>query len=418
MRPMWRTARGKQVRGLRIILLMVGLGWLLVGSGRSAAQQTVTLEAYLSTIAQYRSQILRAGNNSQMCRDTMTAVANTLSQITAVQLPDGSVMRVDHQGAAQALQPRPCNPALADQYLSGLCPTHLCPVSRPLPPLRPSGSSQGSDSLAGAAGGSAPGALPPNAPPSDPPPVAPAIEAPGAEAGQPTTGDAPGEAPAETAGEAPAEAPDNGAGEDAGAAATLPEEGNSGEDSSSQPPALATNFAGNATPTAAPQSLPPAVTPQPTPVNGRQSVLLAFIVVVAVVLIGTAVVLLWKGQDEEEEPEKKTRSEAATAVNEGRQLVEKGDYREAVRRLFLAMLLTLDEKGLMPFDRHRTNLELLQQDRLHQAVIPSLRPIITTYERVWYGLEPLPADEYESLVSGIQALREWRLEAVSISSDS
>ncbi|MBE7529946.1 MAG: hypothetical protein HND44_23705 [Chloroflexi bacterium] len=130
----------KKVAGVRsnwlwLPLLLGSLAWLLPAPEHSAAQQTVTLEAYLSAITHYRSQVRSAANNSAQCQETMTAVANDLKAITAVQFPDGSVMSVSHQGASQALQNRPCNPARADQYLSGLCPNQLCAVANPLPPI-------------------------------------------------------------------------------------------------------------------------------------------------------------------------------------------------------------------------------------------------------------------------------------------
>ena len=47
-----------------------------------------------------------------------------------------------------------------------------------------------------------------------------------------------------------------------------------------------------------------------------------------------AVALLFWPSDEEEEERKRKRKMAGAAMSEGRKLVEEGDYREAVRRLF------------------------------------------------------------------------------------
>ncbi|MCL4263312.1 MAG: DUF4129 domain-containing protein [Anaerolineae bacterium] len=417
----------------RLILLLVGLGGLLLGPGHSAAQQTVTLEAYLTAIAQYRSQVLRAGDNAQQCRETMTAVASALTAITAVQFPDGSVMPVNHQGATQALQAQPCNLVRADQYLSGLCPNQLCTVSRPLPPLRPATNSQSDGSLAGAAGGTSGDAAAAGTSPADTPPADLPLEtAPVAETDPPAdqngTGEA-GEIPAtmeaqvaataagETeatgdgqaeAGEEQTEAVNEGQSDQA---EVLPGAEATGEGDAA-PPSLVTPGAENELPTPTAVPNPPVSTAIPnTPdsiVPNNRWLLLAVIVVVALGLIGTAVALLL-GQNEDEEPVEKEASAVITAVSEGRQLVETGDYREAARRLFLAMLLALDEKGFLRFDRNRTNLELLQQEPLHQSLIPSLTPIIATYERVWYGLEPLPVAEYEQLASKIKTIRDWQM---------
>lgn len=432
MRPMLSKVAPIRTHWWRLILLVVGLGGLWLGSGHSAAQQTVTLEAYLTAIAQYRSQILRAGGNAEQCRETMTAVANALNAITAVQFPDGSVMGVNHQGAAQALQAQPCNLARADQYLSGLCPNQLCTVSRPLPPLRPATNSQSDGSLAGAAGVTSGDAAADTSPAGTPPADLPLETAPVAETDPPAdqngtgeTGEIPATMEAQVAATAAAETEAIGDGQaeaseeqteaanegQSDQAEALPGSENVGEGDTTQP-SLVTPGAENEAPAPTAVPNPPLSTatpniPESTAINNRW-LLLAVIVVVALGLIGTAVALLLR-QNEYEEPEEKEASAVVTAVSEGRQLVGTGDSREAARRLFLAMLLALDEKGLLRFDRNRTNLELLQQERLHQSLLPSLTPIIATYERVWYGLEPLPVAEYEQLANKIKTIRDWRV---------
>ncbi|MBX3058518.1 MAG: DUF4129 domain-containing protein [Anaerolineae bacterium] len=444
-------------RWLWLLLLLVGLGWLLPAPGPSAAQQTVTLDAYLSAITHYRSQVRSAANNSAQCPETLTAVANALNAITSVQFPDGSVMRVNHQGVTQALQSRPCNLVRADQYLSGLCPNQLCAVTNPLPPLRTAPDNQNNDSLAEAAGATnsdspaASNSPPPTMPPAmTPPPNAPTVEtnlpadqnAPGDNAETPAatappaieppaeavpnegtadgqeaaSGDQTGLATKESAG-ATGEPTEGAGGEQTGESPTEPGDqagvgpGAEGTGETTTPQATPTAASTPPTPTAV--SNPPAATATPdTPKSAAtpNRWLLLIVVVAALALIGTAVALLfWPGKEEEESEEEKEQTKVTTAVREGRQLREKGDYREAARQLFLAMLLALDEKGILRFDRNRTNRELLQQERLHKELVPSLMPIIATYERVWYGLEPLPAAEYERLVNEIKAIRDWQV---------
>ncbi|MBE7529947.1 MAG: DUF4129 domain-containing protein [Chloroflexi bacterium] len=223
--------------------------------------------------------------------------------------------------------------------------------------------------------------------------------------------------PAEAAGE-PAE---GAAGEQTGESADEPADqtgvvlGTEGasETAAAQSTPQATSTATNTPPTPTAVPNPPAATATPdTPPSAAtpNRWILLMMVVAALALIGAAVaLLLWPGKEVEEPADEKGQTKVATAVQEGRQLVEKGDYREAARQLFLAMLLALDDKGILRFERNRTNRELLQQERLHKDLVPSLIPIIATYERVWYGLEPLPAAEYERLVKEIKAIRDWQV---------
>lgn len=71
-----------------------------------------------------------------------------------------------------------------------------------------------------------------------------------------------------------------------------------------------------------------------------------------------------------------------------------GDYRAAVRYLYLAALLTLDERGLIRYDRTLTNREHLAQIADRRELFDALRPVVNTFERVWYGFAVISEVEY------------------------
>jgi hypothetical protein len=64
-----------------------------------------------------------------------------------------------------------------------------------------------------------------------------------------------------------------------------------------------------------------------------------------------------------------------------------GDYRNAIRYLYLSSLLVLDEQGLMRYDRSRTNREYLQSISSKPELAKPLRAVIDVFDRVWYGFE-------------------------------
>jgi hypothetical protein len=81
---------------------------------------------------------------------------------------------------------------------------------------------------------------------------------------------------------------------------------------------------------------------------------------------------------------------AAAARQQARALAGAGNYRQAVRQLYLAALLSLEEQGVVRHDRSLTNRELLRQ--LHENSAVELRPVeahltpvIDTFDTVWYG---------------------------------
>lgn len=88
----------------------------------------------------------------------------------------------------------------------------------------------------------------------------------------------------------------------------------------------------------------------------------------------------------EDDPETAHEARARAAQSEA-----VTDYRAAIRYLYLASLLLLDERGLIHYDRALTNREHLRQLADQPQLVKLLRPVIDIFERVWYGF--MPADE-------------------------
>lgn len=70
-----------------------------------------------------------------------------------------------------------------------------------------------------------------------------------------------------------------------------------------------------------------------------------------------------------------------------RELEAKGEFREAVRCLYLAVLLRLDEAAILRFVRHETNWEHLKRYERAQRQLTDfdLRTLTKLFDRVWYG---------------------------------
>lgn len=83
-----------------------------------------------------------------------------------------------------------------------------------------------------------------------------------------------------------------------------------------------------------------------------------------------------------------------------------GDYRNAIRYLYLSSLLVLDEQGLMRYDRSRTNREYLRSVSSKPELAQPLRAVIDVFDRVWYGFEGVDEQTYQSYVERVDELRE------------
>jgi hypothetical protein len=85
-----------------------------------------------------------------------------------------------------------------------------------------------------------------------------------------------------------------------------------------------------------------------------------------------------------------------------------GDYRNAIRYLYLSSLLVLDEQGVMRYDRSRTNREYLRSVAAKPELAKPLREVIDVFDRVWYGFEGVDEQTYQTYVERVDELRETK----------
>jgi hypothetical protein len=97
---------------------------------------------------------------------------------------------------------------------------------------------------------------------------------------------------------------------------------------------------------------------------------------------------------------------AGQALSRSRDLARAGDYRTAVRLLYLSTLLRLEERNLLRYDRTLTNREYLGQVAGHPALAAGLRPVVDTFDEVWYGEVQPDAARYEAYSQQVDRLRE------------
>lgn len=97
-----------------------------------------------------------------------------------------------------------------------------------------------------------------------------------------------------------------------------------------------------------------------------------------------------------------TAAEARAAAGRSAQ---DGDYRAAVRQLYLAALLTLQEQRIASRDRSLTNREVLARVPAEHPAHAHLEPIVEVFDDVWYGIHE-PDDttftRYQAEVDALQ----------------
>jgi hypothetical protein len=97
---------------------------------------------------------------------------------------------------------------------------------------------------------------------------------------------------------------------------------------------------------------------------------------------------------------------AGEAAQRAADLARAGDYRRAARMLYLSSLLWLDESGRLRYERSLTNREHLDRLGDNPALRERLRPVVETFDRVWYGDLALDAVGFAAYERDVAALRE------------
>jgi hypothetical protein len=158
----------------------------------------------------------------------------------------------------------------------------------------------------------------------------------------------------------------------------------------------------------------------PGSLGGNTPVSLALTLLGALLLVGAIVFVLRRvraGLVAEAELDQEAVDEAgltaASALQRAQALASGGDYRAAVRYLYLSSLLLLEERGLLRYDRSLTNREYLRSIAQLPDLVAMLRPVVEVFERVWYGYQPLDEAAYAHYAGWVADLRRQRSAAFS-----
>jgi hypothetical protein len=78
---------------------------------------------------------------------------------------------------------------------------------------------------------------------------------------------------------------------------------------------------------------------------------------------------------------------ALEARQQAGMLAQAGNYRQAVRQLYLSALLALEESGTLHHDRSLTNREVLARVAHITPLQRHLQSVVETFDEVWYGVQ-------------------------------
>lgn len=99
---------------------------------------------------------------------------------------------------------------------------------------------------------------------------------------------------------------------------------------------------------------------------------------------------------------------ADQALEQAHTFSRSGDYRSAVRYLYLSSLLLLEERDLFRYDRTQTNQEYLRSLAGKPELAVVLEDVIDVFDRVWYGYQSLDERSFMHYAGRVEELRQQR----------
>lgn len=84
------------------------------------------------------------------------------------------------------------------------------------------------------------------------------------------------------------------------------------------------------------------------------------------------------------------------------ELAERGDYRGAVRYLYIALLYHLHQYGLIQLDASSTNHEYVQRMRHESTLFSAVQSMTHQFDSIWYGQQMPSEQHYQSFYQQYQ----------------
>jgi len=102
------------------------------------------------------------------------------------------------------------------------------------------------------------------------------------------------------------------------------------------------------------------------------------------------------GKDTSSVPRESTEGSASSeCLARAQSHAAAGQYRDAVRALYLATVLYLDDREKVPFDPTLTNREHLGVASKEARLLELLRPLVLAFDSAWYGRRACTPTEFE-----------------------
>ncbi len=95
---------------------------------------------------------------------------------------------------------------------------------------------------------------------------------------------------------------------------------------------------------------------------------------------------------------------SSAAIKRAQALSAAGDFRAAVRYLYISSLLLLEERGLLRYNRSLTNREVLRSVANQPSLAAPLKDVVDVFDQVWYGYHSMDEESLKEYAARVNEL--------------
>ena len=151
---------------------------------------------------------------------------------------------------------------------------------------------------------------------------------------------------------------------------------------------------------------------QPVGGGGVARVLVAMLVLLGLIFGVMRWLRYRRSMEEDEEEEADVREalgevipddvSASDMLDRARELAQRGEYRPAIRRAYLSLLIEMEQRGKLRLHRSKTNRDYLDAMRIEPALYPGFSAMTGDFESVWYGEQGATAQDFSAFIDKYQ----------------
>ncbi|MFN0084404.1 MAG: DUF4129 domain-containing protein [Blastocatellia bacterium] len=93
---------------------------------------------------------------------------------------------------------------------------------------------------------------------------------------------------------------------------------------------------------------------------------------------------------------------ASDLLARARELAQRGEYRPAIRRAYLSLLIEMEQRGKLRLHRSKTNRDYQDAMRAENALYPGFCSMTGTFEEVWYGEHGATENDFTNFLGKYQ----------------